>query len=283
MQDDLKHNVVNFIERSFFISTNIIEHDGYSWWLTAVYGLSIEKIKRYLREELNNLSLSCCSNWLLGGDFNVVRWRSEISFINPAKFSMNKFNYLIHNLNIIVPPLINGFFTWSNMRDVPVLSRLDRFLYSSGWEQRFSSHHCKLLTRITLDHFPIIFESPSLTWGPASFRLNDVWNKEECFQRVITRWWTESMKDGYPGYSSMKRLKQLAKNIKSRQFERTCAKDQDIMLQRSKIDKIDSMESQNILSKEDYDRRTALKIDLLDATIKKAEYQAQRAKRLWLN
>ena len=43
------------------------------------------------------------------------------------------------------------------------------------------------------------------------------------------------------------------------------------------------MELQNTLFKEDHDRRKTLKVDLMDATIKEAQYWPQRAKRLWLS
>ena len=96
--------------------------------------LQIKK-KSKLWEELNGLANLCEPNWLIGGDFNVFRWNTKTSFPNPAKYNMKKFNTFILRSQLIDPPLINGSFTWSNLREEPVLSRLDRFLYSPNWEQ----------------------------------------------------------------------------------------------------------------------------------------------------
>ena len=46
MWDDMKYNVVNCIEGSFSISTNIIEPDGFSWWIITVYGSVNRKEKK---------------------------------------------------------------------------------------------------------------------------------------------------------------------------------------------------------------------------------------------
>lgn len=38
---------------------------------------------------------------------------------------------------LIDPSLRNAYFTWSNMQELPVCKRLDRFLFSTKWEQGF--------------------------------------------------------------------------------------------------------------------------------------------------
>lgn len=79
------------------------------------------------------------------------------------------------------------------------------------------------------------------------------------------------------------RLNKLTKKIKSWQHNKKCLQEQDIVLWRTEIEKIDSMESQNSLTKEDIDRRNAFRLDLLNVTIKEAQYWTQRVKRFWIN
>lgn len=242
-----------------------------------------QKERSKLWEELDQLADLCGSNWILGGDFNVIRWNSETSSSNPDKFSMKQFNSFIQNHQLIDPPLINGIYTWSNLRKQPMLSRLDRFLISPGWEQRFFIHHCRVLTRITFDHFSIMLEARTFPWGPSPFKLNNLWLKDETFKMNIENWWKENQQDGHPGYSFMMKLKHLAKITKAWQHNKKWLQDRDISLWRSEIEKIDAAEAQNSITKEDLDRRKALKHDLLDASIKEAQYWAQRAKRIWIN
>lgn len=180
--------MLNFIKGEFSISANISEHDGYNWWFTAIYGPASRIRRSKFWEELNGIVDLCGPNWIIGEDFNVFRWNTETSSPNSAKYNMNKFNSFILRSQLIDPPLINGFYTWSNLREKPVLSRLDKFLYSPNWEQRFSSHQCRILTRITSDHFLVILEAPSVPWGPSPFRFNNLWIKEDNFNTIIEIW-----------------------------------------------------------------------------------------------
>lgn len=59
------------------------------------------------------------------GDFNVVRRLEENS--NGGRFTRNmKFNLLIDDLNLFDVPMKNGSFTWSDLRERPVATRIDR-------------------------------------------------------------------------------------------------------------------------------------------------------------
>ncbi|KAE8652281.1 uncharacterized protein LOC105434766 [Cucumis sativus] len=117
MWDDLKHQLINYVIGEFTISTNFVEADGYNWWITSVYDLVNRSRRKSFWQELMNLAQTCGSNWLLAGDFNAIRWNIETSSNNPFKYSMTKFNYLILNLGLVDPPLTNGSYTWSNLRD----------------------------------------------------------------------------------------------------------------------------------------------------------------------
>lgn len=73
MWDDLRHSVTNYIEKEYSISTNVIMFDGFSWLITNVYGLAKRKDRNKFLTEISNLDNTCSPNWLLGGDFNVIR------------------------------------------------------------------------------------------------------------------------------------------------------------------------------------------------------------------
>lgn len=57
--------------------------------------------------------------------------------------------------------LARGFFTWSNDQDLPSMSRVDRFLVSLDWEERFPNRIQSRLHRPLSDHFPILLHSMS--------------------------------------------------------------------------------------------------------------------------
>ena len=111
---------------------------GSSWWCTGVYGPCDYKERKYFWEELGVLSGFCGDKWLIGGDFNVVRYPSEK--LNEDRFtSMRKFDAFVKDTELRDIPLLNADYTWSNLRARLACARLDRFLFTEGWEDMFKS------------------------------------------------------------------------------------------------------------------------------------------------
>lgn len=78
---------------------------------------------------------------------------------------MRNFNTLINDLNLMEVLLTNDNFTWSDGRDSPVFSLIDRFFVSSDWITKFKDSRGVELSRPTLDHFPTLTETWSFRWG----------------------------------------------------------------------------------------------------------------------
>jgi len=83
-----------------------------------------------LWEELENFLSLWDVPWCLGGDFNVVRFPSERSIRRRLTPAMCEFSAFINLCNLVDPPLEGARFTWSSHEEVPILSRIDRFLLS---------------------------------------------------------------------------------------------------------------------------------------------------------
>ena len=111
--------------------------DQFEWIFTGVYGSNLDNERGLLWEELLGLlswwDAFCC----IGGDFNVVRFPSEKSGMASFNSAMHEFNDFISECGLMDIPLEGGLFTWSNNRDVPATSRIDRFLFSPAWADHF--------------------------------------------------------------------------------------------------------------------------------------------------
>ena len=90
--------------------------------------------------------------WCLGGDFNVVRSPNERSFGGRLSLLTVEFSDFINGCGLIDPPLEGGWYTWSSHEVVPVLSRIDYFLFSIEWEDHFQGVHQVTLPKISSDH-----------------------------------------------------------------------------------------------------------------------------------
>ena len=75
---------------------------------------------------------------------------------------MHSFSDSISTHGLIDIPLEGGNFTWSNNRELASMSRIDRFLSTSDWEECFSFLvQCKS-SRICSDHFLILLKRGSI-------------------------------------------------------------------------------------------------------------------------
>jgi len=108
--------------------------DGFSWAFAVVYGPNSSCDRRGLWEELAGLISWWNLPWCIGGDFDVSRFLSERlgeAHLCPA---MVEFSDFIFDLGLMAIPLVGGNFTWSNNRDLPSWSSIDKFLVSLDWE-----------------------------------------------------------------------------------------------------------------------------------------------------
>lgn len=105
----------------------------------------------------------CGSTWCIAGDFNVARFIGEKLKSNRITRIMNEFDSLIRDLELKDPLILNGRYTWSNFREVPVRSRLDRFLFSQEWDTMFTNCRQLRRPRITSDHFPVYLDIGPVT------------------------------------------------------------------------------------------------------------------------
>ena len=107
------------------------------WWFSGVYGPTKRRSRKDFWDELSGLKEICNDRWCVGGDFNVVRRVSEKFNSSSNTRSMKEFDYLIGELELVDPNLINAQFTWSNFRRRPICSRLDRFLFTNVWAEGY--------------------------------------------------------------------------------------------------------------------------------------------------
>lgn len=65
----------------------------------------------------------------------MVRFPSEKSNGGRMTRSMRSFNSFLQDTLMRDPNILNAEFTWSNLREDAVCCRLDRFIFTSEWEE----------------------------------------------------------------------------------------------------------------------------------------------------
>jgi hypothetical protein len=101
---------------------------GFIWIFTSVYAPTSLGLRNNFWKELIDIRSISNVPWLIGGDFNMVRNRSEHKG-NIFNHSVSrKFNSFIDNNMLIDLKANDRLYTWSNLRDNPSFACLDRFL-----------------------------------------------------------------------------------------------------------------------------------------------------------
>jgi len=146
--------------------------------IVTIYSPCDIHIKIILWDTLRQLKDSSQEGlWCVLGDFNSIRDPAErfgtcerISGDNNIK----QFNDWIDDLEVLEIPCLGRQFTWFRPNGAP-RSRLDRFLVSPEWLDRWPGSLQLTLPRKFLDHCPILLRAKTVDWGPKPFRILDSW------------------------------------------------------------------------------------------------------------
>ena len=145
----------------------------------------------------------------------MVRFPSEQLGSNSFTIAMQEFSNFISEQGLIDLPLQGGSFTWSNSREVASKARLDRFLFSANWGDRFPTVSQRQMSRLCSDHFPIVLKGGSVQRGSMPFRFENMWLKDEGFVDRIWSWWDSYQVHGAPSFILANKLKLLKNDLKN--------------------------------------------------------------------
>jgi hypothetical protein len=89
------------------------------WCIVNVYGAAQEEHREYFLRELASFCSRCRELYIVGGDFNILRFSSEKNkvFI-PNRFS-DMFNSVINTSDLRELQMSGACFTWSNNQENP--------------------------------------------------------------------------------------------------------------------------------------------------------------------
>ena len=141
------------------------------------YGDTVRQLKQSSQEGL----------WCVLGDFNCIRHPSERIGKCERLYgdnSIQEFNEWIDDLEVLEVPSLGRQFTWFRPNGES-RSRLDKFLISPEWRDRWPESVQFTLPRSFSDHYPILLRANNVDWGPKPFRILDCWLTEKSFREVV--------------------------------------------------------------------------------------------------
>jgi exonuclease III len=162
---------------------------GASWVLTNIYAPCTTDGKQQFLDWLHNVDMPDDCDWLLVGDFNLIRRPTDRNRTGGNVQEMLGFNNAISNLRLQELNLIGSKFTWTNKQASPLLERLDWFFGSVSWFTNYLGTVVKTLSRDTSDHTPCIIEISSDIPKARVFRFGNYWLLHNDFMEVMNHGW----------------------------------------------------------------------------------------------
>ncbi|KAJ9705647.1 hypothetical protein PVL29_003625 [Vitis rotundifolia] len=267
---------------SFSVSVKFLLNGSGPLWLSSVYGPNSPLIRKDFWVELVGLFGPTFPSWCVGGDFNVIRRRSEKLGGSRFTSSMRDFDGFIRECELHDPPLRNASFTWSNMQESSVCKRLDRFLFSNEWELSFPQSLQEVLPRWTSDHWPIVLDTNPFKWGPTPFRFENMWLQHPSFKECFSSWWREFEGNGWEGHKFMRKLQFVKAKLKDwnkNTFGMLKERKKTIL---DEITNIDVIEQEGVLSSDLSALRVVRKGELEEIILREEIHWRQKAKIKWV-
>lgn len=172
-----------------FITGMVHTKAGASWWLSVVYAPQGDALKTSFLEELNAQREFCSGPWMILGDFNMILRASEKNNTNLNRSTMGKFRTFVDN-NELKEVYMNGRrFTWSNERDTPTMTKIDRVLVSVDWELENPDCLLQALSSGVSNHAPLHLHTAAMFYPKKRFRFELCWTKLEGFDDAVREAW----------------------------------------------------------------------------------------------
>lgn len=129
-------------------------------------------------------------DWLVIGDFNLIRTSVDRNREGADPNEMFLFNEAISNLDLIELPLHGRQFTWTNKQFSPLLERLDWFFTSNSWIANFPNTLVRTLVMESSDHWPCVIEIGITIPQTKFFRFENHQLNHEGFIQVVVNGWS---------------------------------------------------------------------------------------------
>lgn len=185
-----------------------------SWILTSVYGPCDSDGKIAFIDWLENIQMPDDIQWLVVGDFNLIRKPEDRNWPGGNPSEMLLFNNAISSLGLVEIPLHGRKFTWTNKQQPPLLERLDWFFSSQSWTLSSPLTLAHSLVMETSNHWPCVVEFKTAITKGKIFRFENFWMSHPDFLKVVSDSWNAPFPQQDAAKLLTTKFKALRNNLK---------------------------------------------------------------------
>ncbi|PNX65065.1 cysteine-rich receptor-like protein kinase [Trifolium pratense] len=149
------------------------------------------------------------------GDFNDVSCKSERKGISEGNRQSEwmEFHQFVEDMELVDVPMSGKKFTLFSA-DGRLMSRLDKFLLSSGLIGKWKVAGQWVGDKDISDHCPVSLHCSVNNWGPKPFRVNNCWLEHPDFLRFVENIWLSNNFDGKKAFVLKEKLKSLKDGLR---------------------------------------------------------------------
>ncbi|KAL2929467.1 Epithelial membrane protein 2 [Bienertia sinuspersici] len=165
------------------------------WYFSAIYAISDPLKRQDLWNYLKEFVTTYNHPWMLGGDFNDMRYNWERSSCYDEVCRRAKhFDQWIDSMELLEIVFSGPSHTWARglTEETRRSARLDRVLCNTEWASHFSNASVKHLPAIQSDHCPPLISLNGFSPLRAinkPFRFQAAWMTHEKFQGFVENSW----------------------------------------------------------------------------------------------
>ncbi|KAK1309484.1 hypothetical protein QJS10_CPA09g01046 [Acorus calamus] len=153
--------------------------------------------------------------WIIGGDFNEVRYSHEKLGGQPVHSRrLRKFNSCILSSGLEDLKSIGHTLSWNNRQDSRIFCRLDRVMGNQPFITAFPHSLVEYLPPGISDHSPLkLVCEPSYPSGPKPFKYFEAWETHPSFMNTVQEAWKADF-SGNPLFQFVRKLANVKKTLK---------------------------------------------------------------------
>jgi exonuclease III len=189
---------------------------------------------------INNSDVCLC----VCGDFNSVRSVEERKGRGMVfrQVDADIFNNFIRGSVLVDLPICGRLFTWYR-GDGFTISRLDRFLLSNKWCEKWPNCIQVAYQRGLSDHVPLLLHVDEANWGPRPLRMLKCWSEYPGYAEFVCEKW-----GGYVLQQKLKLMKACLKEWHQQHFQNMEGRMMDV---KNKISILDAKAEVSVLLEEE--------------------------------
>jgi len=191
--------------------------EGTDFELTAIYGENGHIDRRKMWEDLKMVEPHNLKPWIVGGDFNCIRWPNEkCGGSGMNEIAAKEFNECIDNLQLLEMAATGAPFTWTNSSEgeARIDTRIDRILMNHAWLQEFPEAYYVVGERDLSDHAMMTMTTEGeVKRKRKMFKFENHWTDHEEFLGIVKEAW-KTWVAGTPMYRMIAKQHEVKKALK---------------------------------------------------------------------